>query len=123
MPFYHQVLCDGIDDIQDPIDITCAVVHFLTCTWVCMGLCGSTCSECLPVVTCDFEPAEHVPRTSTSAQTCAVVFGRVPCVPRSREHEKRPAAGREKNADEQKKTHVYIVTGFPFGVCDVKSRG
>ena len=61
-----------------------------------MGLDGSTCSECLPVVTCDFNPPEHVPRTSTRAYTCAVVFGRAPCVPRSREHEKRPGAGREK---------------------------
>ena len=52
-----------------------------------MGLDGSTCSECLRVVTCDFEPPEHVPRTSARAHTCAVVFGRPPCVPRSREHE------------------------------------
>ena len=72
-----------------------------------MGLDGSTCSECLPVVTCDFEPPEHVPRTSTMAPTCAVVFGRAPCVPRSREHEKRPAAGREKNAHVQKNIFIH----------------
>ena len=40
-----------------------------------MGLDGSTCSECLLVVTCDSEPPEHVPRTSARAHTCAVVFG------------------------------------------------
>ena len=69
---------------------------FVTCTWVCMGLDGSTCSEYLPVVTCDFEPPEHVPWTSVRAHTCAMVFGRATCVPRSREHEKRHAAGRKK---------------------------
>ena len=76
---------------------------FLTCTWLRMGLDGSTCSEFLPVVTYDFEPPEKVPRTSSRAHSCAVVFGRAPCVPRSREHEKRPAAGREKNADVETK--------------------
>ena len=71
-----------------------------------MGLGGSTCSERLPVVTGDVEPPEHVPRTSARAHTCTVVFGRAPCVPPSREHEKRPAVGREKNADVQKK-HIH----------------
>ena len=64
-----------------------------------MGLDGSTCSECLLVVTCDFEPPEHVPRISARARNCAAVFGRALCVPRSREHEKFAAAGREKNTD------------------------
>ena len=100
-------MSDDIDDIQDP-----GISHdepsdfFLTCTWVCMGLDGSTCSDGLPVVACDFEPPEHVPRTSARAHICAVVFGRTPCVPRSREHEKRPAAGREKNVNVRKK-HDY----------------
>ena len=79
-----------LNDMRNPSGI------LVTCTWVCMGLEGSTCSESLPVVTCDFEPPEHVPWTSASAHTCAMVFGRAPCVPRSREQEKRPAAGREK---------------------------
>ena len=34
--------------------------------------------------------------------------GRAPCVPRSREHEKRPSAGREKYR-RAKKTHTYMV--------------
>ena len=35
--------------------------------------------------------------------------GRAPCVPRSREHEERPAAGREKNAEGWKEhTYLYI---------------
>ena len=71
-----------------------------------MGPDGFACSECLPVVACDFEPPEHVPRTSARAHTCAVVFARAPCMPRSRENEKRPAAGREKNADVQN-IHIY----------------
>ena len=71
-----------------------------------MGLDGSTCSEYLSAVTCDFDPPEHVPRTLARAHACAVVFGRAPCVPQSREHEKRPAAGREKKAYVHKK-HIY----------------
>ena len=91
------------------LDIACDMSRrtFLVCTWICMGLDGSTCSECLTVVTYDFEPPEHVPRTSARAHACAVVFGRAPCVPRSREHEKRPTAGREKNADVQKNTCIH----------------
>ena len=42
----------------------------------------------------DFERPEHAPLTPAGTQTCTVVYRRVPCVPRSREREKRPAAGR-----------------------------
>ena len=77
--------------------------------WVCMGLDGSTCSASLPEGTCHFEPPEHVPRTSARAYTCAVVFRRAPCVPRGREHEKRPAAGREKMPKCEKCINVYMV--------------
>ena len=59
---------------------------------------------CLPIFA-TLKP-EHVPRTSARAHTCAVVFGRALCVLRSREHEKRPATGREKNADVQ--IYIYI---------------
>ena len=45
----------------------------------------------------------------SQGQTCAPVSGRAPCVPRSREHEKRPAAGREKNVQVPKK-HVYTMS-------------
>ena len=61
------------------------------------------------VITHSFEPPEHVPRTLARAQTCDVVSGRAPCVPRSREHEKRLAAGREKKIPKSQKTHFYIV--------------
>ena len=91
-----------------------------------MGLDASTCSECLSEGTCHFEPPERVPRTSARAQTCALVSGRAPCVPRSREHPERPAAGREK-MPMCKKTHTYIVIYIYKGplrdVRDVKSRG
>ena len=71
-----------------------------------MGLDGPTCSECLPVITYDFEAPEHVPRTSARAHTCAVVFGRAPCVPRSREHDKDPRPEEKKRLNVQKK-HMY----------------
>ena len=104
---------------REPSDI------LLTCTLVCMGLHSSNCSESLAVGTCHCEPPEHVPRTLARAQTCAVVSGRAPYVPRSREHEKRPAAGREKKCRCAKKTHVYMVIyKVPLrDVCEVKSRG
>ena len=74
----------------------------------CMGLDGSTCSESLPEGTAHFEPPEHVLRTSARAQNLRAGSGRAPCVPRSREHQKRPAAGREKNDDVlQRKKHKY----------------
>ena len=69
----------------------------------------------LPVVTCDFEPPEHAPRTSAGAHTCAVVFGWAPGV-WSREHEKRPAARREKNiAKNVHLVHTVVITGSPSG--------
>ena len=51
----------------------------------------------------NFEPAEHVPRTSARAHTCTAVFMRAPYVRRNREHDERPAGGRAKNADMQKR--------------------
>ena len=82
-----------------------------------MDLDGSTCSEGLPVFTFDFESPEHMPRTLARAHTCASLFRRAPCVPRSREHEKRPAAGRERNADVQKNTFIHsnIGGGYVMG--------
>ena len=59
--------------------------------------------------TSHFEPREHVPRTSARAQHLRAESGRAPGVPRSREHEKRPTAGREKKCRSDKKTHLYIV--------------
>ena len=61
--FHHQVRSDDIDDIQDPRyrmrrRTFFQPVNNVVCTWVCMGLDGSTCSECLPERTCHFEPPE-----------------------------------------------------------------
>ena len=109
IPSHHQVMSDDIDNIQDPRHYMSRRTFFLTYAWVCTGLDGSTCSECLSVVTCDFEPPEHKSRTSARGRTCAFVFGRAPFVPRSREHEKRPAVGREKIAHPQEK-HIYLYT-------------
>ena len=86
---------------------------FLTCTWVCMGLDGTTvrarnASSCLLANFRDFEPREHVRRTLARDHTCAVVFGRAPCVPRSREQEKRPASRRNMPM-RKKNTCIYIV--------------
>ena len=95
---------------HEPSDI------LLTCTWVCVRLDGCTCSECLPVMTCEFEPPERAPRTSTRAHTCAVVFGRAPCVPRSQEHEKRIAARREINAEVQKISFIQTSSSFYINI-------
>ena len=50
-------------------------MYQVLCTWVCIGLDGSTCSESLPELTCHVEPPEHVPRTSARAQTCVRGLG------------------------------------------------
>ena len=63
---------------------------------------------------------KNLPRTSARAHTCALVFGRAPCVPRSREHEKRHAAGREKKTVYvQNKTHLAI---YPVSISRVQVR-
>ena len=62
-------MTDDIDEIQEQISHEPSDI-ILTGTWVCRDLHGSTCSECLPEVTCNFEPPEHKPRTSARAQTC-----------------------------------------------------
>ena len=57
----------------------------------------------------DFEPPEHVPRTSVRAYTCAAGFTAASCLPRSRERENRPPGGRAKNFDVQETSFSYIV--------------
>ena len=110
IPFHHQLMSNSLTLTRLKIleYHMSRRTFFSTCTWVCVGLDGSTCSECLPVVPCDFELPGHVPRNSARAHTCAVAFGRAPCMPWSREHESRPAVRREK-MPMCKKTHLYIV--------------
>ena len=56
----------------------------------------------------DFEPPEHVPRTSGRAHTWTGALTRASFVPRIREHEIRPAGGRAKDADVQDTSIWYI---------------
>ena len=58
----------------------------------------------------NFQPPEHVLRTSARAHTGVVVNGWIPCVPRSREHEERPATARERMPMCKKTAHLHIVT-------------
>ena len=80
---------------------------FLLCMWfacVWMALSTRNASPWLLASFRDFEPAEHVPRTSARAHTCTAVSARASCVPRNREHDKRPAGGRAKNVHVQNKS-------------------
>ena len=94
------LMSDDVDDIQHPRYHMRHRIFFNLLNmyvWICMGLDGSTCSESLPEGTCHFEPPEHVPRTS--GPNLSMGSGRAPDVPRSREHEERPPAKREKNVE------------------------
>ena len=62
----------------------------------------------------DFEPPEHVSRTSVRPHTCSAVYTRASCVLRNREHEERPAGGRVKTVYLHKEVHSN--TRFPFGM-------
>ena len=77
---------------ETPCSICCAtfVVYFII--GVCMGLVGSSLT--LLARFSDFGGPEHAPRSPAGTSTCTVVYTRVHSVPRSREREKRPAAGR-----------------------------
>ena len=98
-----------MNDMRYPSDI------FLTCMWVCMGLHGSTCSECLPADTCDIEPPENVPRTSARAPTCAVVCsGGLLACPGADSTRKDRWPEDKKNADVQQNTLIYRNTCLLF---------
>ena len=71
----------------------------------------------LGITTCHFDPPERVLRTAARAQTCTVVFRRAICVPRSREHQTRPAAGRKKKPKYQRNTFIYIVIQGSLSGC------
>ena len=65
------------------------------------------CSECLPERTCDFEPPEHVPRTSARAQTCVRGPGGLPACHGAESTRKDPQPEEKKNA-EGPKEHILI---------------
>ena len=79
----------------------------LTCTWVCRGLDGSTCSESSPRGV-RLSTARARATDLGQGPNLRTGSGRAPCVPRSREHEKRPAAGRDKNAKGPKEQYTYM---------------
>ena len=111
--FHHQVRSDDIDDIQDPRyrmrrRTFFQPVNNVVCTWVCMGLDGSTCSECLPERTCHFEPTEHLPRTSAGAQTCVLGPGGLPVCHGAESTRKKTRGRKRKKCRRVKKKHIYI---------------
>ena len=95
---YHEFLPSKLDFPPQPLR---------GFAWAWMALHARNASPWLHANFLDFEPPEQVSRTSARAHTCAVLSVRAPCAPRSREHEKRSASGRAKNADVQKKTHYF----------------
>ena len=83
--------------------------EWLTCGFS-IVLLGSSSAESTSLLLAgfrDFERPEHASRSAPGTQTCAVVYRRAPCVPRSREREKRPSAVREKFCIPQKKSISY----------------
>ena len=73
-------------------------------TWC--WLSGKRFRDCLPA-RATLNP-EHAPRSPAATHTCAVVYTQARCVPRGREREKRPAAGREMNGHVQKKCISHV---------------
>ena len=115
---YCLTTCHSRSQIShEPSDI------ILTCTWVCRGLDGYTCSESLPEGTCHFEPPEHVPRTSARAQTCARGPGGLPACHGAESTSKDPRPEEKKRPNGQKNTFMYMYKVPLRDVCDVKSWG
>ena len=98
------VMSDAIDDVQDPrYHMRLRNFFNLLITYcVRVGLHGPGWLYVLGM-----PPRADVPLSTPRARATdlgrgpnlRMGSGRAPCVPRSREHEERPAAGREKNAD------------------------
>ena len=65
----------------------------------------------------EFERPERAPRSPAGTHACTVVYRRPPCVPHSRERQKRPAAGRAAHANVYKKfiSYMYIVVRHSRG--------
>ena len=53
-------------------------------------------------------------RARPGPKACAVVYRRAPCVPRSRERQKRPTGAGAKRANVQNKTHWYMPSNSSF---------
>ena len=78
--------------------------------WAWLALAGRKAIPRLLARFRDFERPEHAPRSPAGTQTCAVVYRRPPCVPRSRDREKRPTAGRENFCIPQKRCIWFVHT-------------
>ena len=77
-----------------------------------MILLGFISAETDPAITCQssrLKTRRALATVPARDQHLHLVCRRARCVRRSREREKRPAAGRENNADVQKKTHLCIL--------------
>ena len=110
-----KVLSDDVDDFQDPT-YTTRRRNLLTCTWFCRGLDGSKCSESFPERTCDFEPPEHVPRTSARAQTCVRGPGGLPACHGAESTRKDPRPGDKQTPTGHKNTCIYLYIHSIAGV-------
>ena len=113
------VKSDDIDNIQDPRHHMRLRTFFnlvlrsnVLCTWVYMGLDGSTCSESLPERTCHFEPPEHVPRTSARAQTCVRGPDGLPACHGAESTRKDPRPEERKMPKGQKNPFIHICIYF-----------
>ena len=62
--------------------------------WAWLALAGRKAIPWLLAGFGDFERPEHASRSPAGTHTCTVGYKWLPCVPSSREREKRPAAGR-----------------------------
>ena len=69
---------------------------YLGFAWAWLALAGRKANPRRHARFRDFEHPEHAPRSPAGTHTWAVVYTRPPCMLRSQEREKRPAAGREK---------------------------
>ena len=78
------------------------------------------CSESLPEGTCDFEPPEHVPRTSARAQTWARGLGELPACHGAESTRKDPQPEEKKKPNSQKNTFIH---GYNrHSVCSIQHR-
>ena len=75
------------------------------------------CLESLLERTCDFEPLEHVSRTSATAQTCVRGPGGLPSCDGAESTRNDPRAEENKMLKGQKNAHIYTCVRFPFGMC------
>ena len=110
--FHHQVLPDDIDDIQDPEYHIRRRTFFWPVRRFAEAWMTLRARNPFPSGLATLNPQSTCTDLGQGPNLCAG-SGPAPYVPRSREYEERPAAGREKNAEGPKKYNyicVYIVS-------------